>query len=121
MSTWSADELDALGATGEIAVAPLREDGTERSPTTIWIVRVGDELYVRSYRGDEGGWYRAAQRSGRGVVRAGGAEHEVTFEPASVDEGEVDAAYRAKYGGSPHVDAMTSGATTTTTTRLAPA
>ena len=55
----------------------MRPDGTQRDPVTIWVVRTGDDLYVRSYRGTGGAWYRnararrqAASRPAASVVRA---------------------------------------------------
>jgi hypothetical protein len=123
MSTkWSNEQLDSLGGAGEIDIAPRREAGALRTPTTIWIVRVGDELFIRSYRGSDGGWYRAATRTGRGRVSVGAIGHDVVFEPApDVDQAAVDAAYRAKYGRSSYVDAMVTDDAAATTLRLAPA
>lgn len=119
---WSNEHLDAFGRAGEVDVAPRREDGALRRPTTIWLVRVGDELFIRSYRGPEGGWYRDAIRTGRGRVSVGAVGHDVVFEPAS-DGGQaaVDDAYRAKYGRSSYVDAMVTNDAAATTLRLVPA
>jgi hypothetical protein len=119
---WSNEQLDALGRAGEIDVAPRRDDGALGRPTTIWLVRVGDELFIRSYRGPDGGWYRAATRTGRGRVSVRGTDYDVVFEPASdVDQAAVDNAYRAEYGRSSYVDAMVTNDAAATTLRLAPA
>ena len=120
-STWTGDELDTIGAAGEIAIAPRRADGNLSPFTTIWIVRVGDDLYVRSYRGPRGSWYRRAQRTHEGRLRANGKEHDVEFEDAP-DESQaaVDRAYGAKYGRSSYVDAMVTDEAVTTTMRLVP-
>jgi len=119
---WTNKDLDALGRAGEIAVTPLREDGSAGPSTTIWLVRVGDDLYVRSYRGREGGWYLAATHTGRGRVSGGATGYDVVFEPApDVDQAAVDAAYRAKYGRSSYVDAMVTDDAAATTLRLSPA
>ena len=48
MNQWTDDELARIGAADELEIAPLRPDGAPRKPVTIWVVRVGDELYVRS-------------------------------------------------------------------------
>jgi hypothetical protein len=119
--TWRPDELDTIGHAGELSVAPRRPDGTLRPYTTIWVVRVGDDLFVRSYRGASGSWYRAATRGGAGRVRAGGLERDVTFEPAAaVDRAGIDGAYRAKYGRSTYVDAMVHPDAVASTLRLTP-
>jgi hypothetical protein len=65
----------------------------------IWVVRVGDDLYVRSYRGGAGAWYRHATDQPRGRIRAGGVERDVTFDqPDDSVQPAIDDAYRAKYG-----------------------
>jgi hypothetical protein len=118
---WTGDELDAIGATTELDIAPLRADGSPRRYTTIWVVRVGDGLYVRSYRGPDGSWYGGAMQSGRGRIRVSGTEHDVRFEAAGdVDRTAVEDAYRAKYGRSSYVDAMVTDDAAATTLRLIP-
>lgn len=121
MTRWASEELDAIGAADEIDVAARRADGTLRPFTTIWVVRVGDELYVRSYRGRAGAWYQAAWRRPDGRIRAGGLVREVAFEHAiDADESAVDAAYHAKYGryGAAYLDPMLAPAARETTLRL---
>jgi hypothetical protein len=46
MSDWTAGELNTIGAAEELQVAALRPDESLRPYTTIWVVRVGDGLYV---------------------------------------------------------------------------
>jgi hypothetical protein len=99
MSEWTPQELDAVGAADELQIASVRGDGSLRPWVTIWTVRSGDELYVRSAYGPETGWYRRAKASGIGRIRAGGVERDVTFAEAATGSGaEIDAAYEAKYG-----------------------
>jgi hypothetical protein len=99
MSEWTPQELDAVGAADELQIASVRDDGSLRPWVTIWAVRSGDELYVRSAYGPETGWYRRAKASGIGRIRAGGIERDVTFAEAATGIGaEIDAAYEAKYG-----------------------
>jgi len=50
MSTWTSDELRGVGEAEELQNAVSRRDGTLRKPLPIWVLRVGDKLYVRSYR-----------------------------------------------------------------------
>jgi hypothetical protein len=93
------EELERIGSAEELEIAPRRSDGTLRKAAPIWVVRVGEGLYVRSYRGRDGAWFRAAQSSGEGRVRAGGVAKDVAFvnetDPRLNDQ--VDAAYSAKY------------------------
>jgi hypothetical protein len=51
MSTWTAEDLDTIGLADELEIAPLRVGGSLRPYTTIWVIRVGDDVYVRSVRG----------------------------------------------------------------------
>jgi hypothetical protein len=123
MSTWTPDELDRVGAADELQIAPARQNGSLRPGTTIWVVRVGDELYVRSYRGRGGAWFRTAARSHQGRIRAGGVERDVRFEePDGGVREAVDQAYRAKYAryGDAYVDPIVSDAAAEATFRLVP-
>jgi hypothetical protein len=98
MTTWTPEALAAFGGPDEIEIASLRPDGSVRPFITIWIVRLGDELYVRSAYGPENGWYRRAVASGLGRIRAGGQEREVAFETPDGSVAEpLHAAYHAKY------------------------
>jgi len=121
--TWTADELDRIGAADELLNAPRRTDGTLLRARPIWVVRVGDELYVRSWRGAGGSWFRAARKSGHGHVSAGGVECDVAYVPADDEVNDaVDAAYRDKYGRYPsYVEPMVATSARVTTMRLAPA
>jgi hypothetical protein len=70
MTSWTGDELDRVGGAEELELAALRPDGRARRPVTIWTVRVGDGLYVRSWRGTSGSWYRAVQARPEGHISA---------------------------------------------------
>jgi len=98
MATWTNDELDKIGAAEELEVATLRRDGTRRNPVTIWVVRHGDDLYVRSVKGRAGAWFRGTQARHEGHIQAGGVDKDVTFVDAGSDiDDQLDAAYRTKY------------------------
>jgi hypothetical protein len=124
MSGWSERDLDMIGAAEEIIVVPDRADGTRGRAVPIWVVRVGDELYVRSYRGPSGGWYRRARSRGSGRIRSGVDEFRVRFSEVAAPElrPQIDQAYRVKYGryGS-LVTTMTSDSVAETTLQLQPA
>jgi hypothetical protein len=123
MSAWTAEELDKVGSAEELKIAALRPDGSLRPYTTIWVVRVGDDLYVRSYLGRDSDWFRSVLRRPEGRIRAGGVERDVTFvEPGDADKAAIDQAYRDKYRrvGSAYVDPMVSPKATAATLRLVP-
>jgi hypothetical protein len=123
MTAWTPDELDRIGAAEELEIAPRRADGSLGSAVPIWVVRVGDELYVRSRRGADGSWFRAARRQGAGHLRAGGVGRDVAFAPADpVVDAAVDAAYREKYARYPsYVEPMVGEAARATTLKRVPA
>lgn len=99
MTAWTSEELNKIGRAEELQIASLRRDGTLRNPVTIWVVRAGGDLYVRSVYGRSSAWFRGAQARHQGQVRAGGVNKDVTFieEPAPDINDQIDAAYRTKY------------------------
>ena len=46
MNGWISEELSKIGTAEELRIRSVRRDGTLRSPTTIWVVRHGEDLYV---------------------------------------------------------------------------
>jgi hypothetical protein len=104
MTEWTNNELNKIGKADELDIISLRRDGTLRKPVTIWVVRVGDDLYVRAYKGRSGPWFQWTQERHEGHILSGGVDKDVTFLDISDPEvnDQVDAAYRSKYG---HYDA----------------
>jgi hypothetical protein len=100
MTTWTSKELSKIGVAEELEIASLRQDGTLRKPTTIWVVRVGDDLYVRSVNGRGSDWFRGVQERHEGHLQAGGVNKDVSFVDVATDDDindQIDAAYRTKY------------------------
>jgi hypothetical protein len=98
MTGWTSDELTKIEAADELEIASLRRDGTLRHARTIWVVRLGDDLYVRSVNGRTAAWFRGTQVRHEGRIRAGGVEKDVTFVDADDDiNDQIDDAYRSKY------------------------
>jgi hypothetical protein len=114
--------LQHLAEVEEIRIGFRRPDGSTRS-VPIWVVGVGDDVYVRSVRGPEGGWYRRLRADPDGEVRDGEHRHPVRAE-AVTDAGTLDqvtGAYRSKYGASPFVRPLLGGPSVEATLRLDPA
>jgi hypothetical protein len=123
MSGWTDTELSRIGPADELEIASYRQDGTLRPYTTIWVVRVGDELYVRSWRGRSGVWFRRALQRHEGRIRAAGVERDVTFEePDDSVHPAIHEAYRSKYARYPdrYVRPMVEPDATAATFRLVP-
>lgn len=98
MRKWTPDDLERIGRVEEVQVSSRRPNGSLRKFATIWAVRHGDDVYIRSARGPKNGWFVRAVASGDGRIRAGGVERDFMFERADafLDAG-IDDAYHAKY------------------------
>jgi hypothetical protein len=122
MSTWTNDDLQRIADAEELEIAPVRRNGELRRATPIWVVRAGDELYVRAAYGANKGWHGVARSSHRARIAAGGVERDVTVEDA--DRGlldAVDAAYRDNGRRNAQiVDSITDDEHRATTLRLLP-
>jgi hypothetical protein len=124
MATWTSDELRKIETAEELEIASARRDGTLRNPVTIWVVRVGDDLYVRSWKGRTGSWFRASQVRHEGHIQAGGIDTDVRFVAEADDDinDQIDAAYRTKYRrhGARWVNPMVASQARAATIKLVP-
>jgi hypothetical protein len=122
MTTWTSDELDSIEHAEELEIAAQRPSGTLSSWRTIWVVRVEDDIYVRSVNGPGSSWYRGTRACREGRVQAGGMTKNVTLVDADEINDVVDAAYRTKYGhyAAYIIKAITSSEASSTTMRLDP-
>ena len=123
MAVWTSDELNKIGSAEELKIAALRLDGTLRKLVIIWVVRLGDDLYVRSVKGHNGAWFRGVLQRHEGHIQAGGIDREVTFveeaDPSLNDR--IDAAYQTKYRRYPSsVTAINNPEARAATIKLAP-
>ena len=118
---WLPEELSRIGDSTELQLASSRPNGTLSPFTTMWVVRSGDDLYVRSAGGPTRPWYRRARASGSGHIRGGGVEADVTFADARPEAHDaLDAEYHLKYDryGSGPVGAVTGDDAHNVTIRL---
>jgi hypothetical protein len=122
MNTWSKDELRKIAEADDLHIAPFREDGvTYGTPTWIWSVAVGGDLYVRAYNGQHSRWYQAAMRQKAGRITAAGMTKEATFEPVAAPLNDrIDDAYRAKYHDSPYLSPMIGPRARSATVKVTP-
>src|SRR5207245_4667644 len=98
MMEWTKDQLDKVARTEEVQIASARRDGMLGKPVTVWIVRHGDDLYLRSVRGPKGNWFRGTQDRHEGRIQAGGVQQDVAFVVADHDiHDEVDGGYRTNH------------------------
>jgi hypothetical protein len=107
----------------EPGIASRRPDGSLRPYVTIWFVRVGDDLFVRSAYGYDNPWFQRALAAGEGRVRLAGVEHDVTFEVPEADSAEaVTKTFQTKYGryGKGIVKTVVSAEAVRSTLRLVP-
>jgi len=122
---WNPDTLAALSDAIEVDVTPLAADGSARPRRTIWSIGIGDELYVRSWKGPTAVWYRDAIASHQGSIEVtgGGASQLVTFEEvdtaAPVQE-RISATFLSKYGRFDEAAAMNVQGPLESTLRLLP-
>jgi hypothetical protein len=123
MTAWTSGELEKIGAADELQLASAREDGALRKPVTIWVVRLGDDLYVRSVNGRTSDWFRGTEDRQEGHIRAAGVEKDVRFVEADNDvNDEIDDAYRTKYQryGASYVDPIVTPEARAATLELVP-
>ena len=126
MTKWETSELKKIGSSDELKLTPLKENGTFFKPVIIWVVRVDEDLYVRSYKGKKGSWYQHVQVNHKGRISAGGITKDVNFVNISEDDqimnDNIDKEYGSKYKkyGKTYVDPMQSSESRATTIKLDP-
>ena len=118
-ATFDAATLALLGAAREVGIAV--GSATAR-PVTIWVVVDGDDVFIRSYRGDAAAWYRAAVASRHAVLHAGDRTIPVSVAPVAAPAmiAAASKAYRDKYACSPYAGDMVRPEILDTTLRLTP-
>ena len=118
----TGNALQHLADVEEISIGFLRPDGSTGS-TLVWVVQVGDNIFVRSVRGPKGGWYRRLRANPDGEVRDADHRHLVHAEPVTDADtiAEATRTYATKYAGSPFVRPLLGGPSVDATLRLDPA
>jgi hypothetical protein len=119
MAKFAADTLSALRDIEEVRIRTRKHP---KSAVVIWVVVVDDEVFVRSFRGTRGRWYRDLAAGGPATLELAGCQVAVEAIPAT-DSGAIDrasGAYLSKYRSSSYAQAMVQPDTLATTLRLEP-
>ncbi len=118
--TFDAATRDFLRKTQEVDIR------TSRMPdrgVTIWVVVVGDDVFVRSVKASKGKWYLTAAAEGKATLEINGRD--VPVRVTSVTDPAIIAAvsreYLRKYAASPYAQPMVRDETLATTLQLEPA
>ncbi|MDO5632391.1 MAG: DUF2255 family protein [Paracoccus sp. (in: a-proteobacteria)] len=120
--SWNEQDINAIAASDDLHIAPLRADATTTgTPTWIWSVVVDGGLYVRAYNGQNSRWYKSAMAQQAGQITAAGKTFNVAFAPVRSDLNDrIDAAYRAKYASSPYLAPMIGDRARAATVQITP-
>jgi hypothetical protein len=117
--------LQLLDETKEVQIETRRDEDAPAHRTTIWVVTVDGDVFVRSVRGDRGRWYREVSANPSAALHVGDRRIPVRAVPVTDEPmvGAVSEAYRSKYGRtSPgSTRAMLQPETLPTTLKLEPA
>ena len=117
--TFDAATLDILRSAQEVGVL------TSRRPdhaVIIWIVVVGNAVFMRSFRGPNGQWYVTALADGQVTLDIDG-RHVHGRVSAVTDTNTIEAvsrAFLAKYATSPYAKEMVRADVLSTTLRIGP-
>jgi hypothetical protein len=119
---WNPNELRHISAARELEIAGKRADGTLRPWVPIWVVAVGDQVYVRTWYRRDTGWFGRVLSSGQARIRVPGLETDVAVEDVGAGSPEfrsgVDLAYRTKYGPTGGTERMITAEAAAATLRL---
>ena len=120
--SFSDDDLGLLRAAEEVDIETMAPGGPSHR-TTIWLVVEGDDVFVRSVRGEQGRWFREATANPAVAIHVDGRRLPATAIPATDPESmdRTTRAVREKYVGIDGFDSMQNPAIFPATFRLEPA
>lgn len=119
MARFDADRLRDLRDAKEVRISTVKHPG---SAVVIWVVVADDAVFVRSFRGAKGRWYRDLAMGGDATLDVAGRQLPVRAiperEPVAIER--VSREYLRKYQPSSYAQAMVQPDTLATTLRLEP-
>jgi hypothetical protein len=122
--SFDPETLQLLDETKEVRVETRRDEDAPAHRTTIWVVTVDGDVFVRSVRGERGRWYREVSANPSAALHVGDRRIPVRASPVTDEPtiGAVSDAYRSKYGRSSpgSTRAMVQPETLPTTLKLEP-
>jgi hypothetical protein len=115
-------DADTLGELRDVQEVAIRTEKHPKSAVVIWVVVVDDEVFLRSWRGARGRWYRDLAAGGSATLEFAGRRLAVQAIPASDPEAvaRVSREFLRKYQRSTHAQEMVRPETLPTTLRLEP-
>jgi hypothetical protein len=119
MAKFDADTLRELRDVRELRI---RTGKHPKTAVVIWIVVADDEVFVRSWLGANGRWYRDLEAGGLATLEFAGRRLEAQAFPASdaASVARASAEFLRKYQLSSHAREMVRAETLSTTLRLEP-
>jgi hypothetical protein len=123
MTDWQPNTFAEIDRNEELTLVVSREGRpTKRVP--VWVVTVGDDVYVRSYKGVTSMWFRRVQADQHQALGLSTGDTDVVFENVErtdpVNEA-ISSAFAAKYAKYDYVSAMSEPAAVEATLRVVPA
>lgn len=114
---------ETLRALASIREVRIRTETHPGAAVPIWIVVSGDEVYIRSVRGETGRWYRDLKAGSAATLDIQGRRIPIRSVPAADPQSveRASEAFLSKYRGSPYAASIVRTETLPTTLRLEPA
>lgn len=121
-NSFPTEQLDQLAKAEEVEIETQKDGQSPVHRTIIWVVTIGEDVYVRSVRGVTARWYREISANPTGALYLGGQRIPIHAELATDAEtvARVGEAYQRKYSTSPAMPSMLREETLVTTLRLTP-
>jgi hypothetical protein len=113
-------DAQTLGELHDVQEVAIRTETHPHSAVVIWVVVADDEVFVRSWRGAKGRWYRDLAAGGPATLEFAGRRLAVQAFPASDPESIARASHEflRKHQRSSHAQEMVRSETLPTTLRL---